>query len=92
MTETKFRVLLVPPYLFVGCIAFIALLMGGSKALSNLLFAIIWMAIPYGLARSAERYFKTQNSFRAIWVISAWVFCLLMFPVAEALYFLGIDL
>jgi hypothetical protein len=41
MTETKFRVLLVPPYLFAGCIVFIALLMGGSRALSNLLFAIV---------------------------------------------------
>lgn len=92
MTESKFRMLLVPPYLFIGLIAFIALLMGGAGALSNLLFAIVWMAIPYALGRAAKSHFKTQNSFRATWVISAWLFCFLMFPLAEALYFLGIDL
>lgn len=92
MTESNFRLLLVPPYIFAGGIVFIALIMGGRGALSNLVFAVIWMAIPYALARAAKQHLKSSNAFQVVWIISAWLFCFLLFPVADALRFIGIDL
>lgn len=92
MTESNFRLLLFPPYIFVGCIVFIALIMGGRGALSNLVFAVIWMAIPYALAQAAKQHLKSSNAFQVVWIISAWLFCFLLFPVGDALRFIGIDL
>ena len=92
MTESKFKMLLAPPYIFVGFIILAALFMGGSEALPNLIFAIIWMAIPYTLARAAEKHFKAPKTFQTVWIVSAWLFCFLLFPVADALRFIGIDL
>jgi len=92
MTESKFKMLLAPPYVFVGFIILMTLLFAGSEALSNLLFAVIWMAIPYALARAAEKHFKAPKTFQTVWIVSAWLFCFLLLPVADALRFIGIDL
>lgn len=92
LTESKFKMLLAPPYVFVGFIILMTLLFAGSEALSNLLFAVIWMAIPYALARAAKNHYKTRNAFQTVWIISAWLFCFLLFPIGDALRFIGIDL
>ena len=92
MTESKFKMFLAPPYVFVGFITLTALFMGGREALPNLIFAIIWMAIPYALARAVEKHFKAPKTFQTVWIVSAWLFCFLLFPVGDALRFIGIDL
>lgn len=85
--------LLLPPYVIVGYIAFLALLMGGGiQGVANVLFAAAWMAIPYFLARASKKIFTGPVSFPATWIILAWLFMFLLEPAAEALYYVGIDL
>lgn len=85
--------LLLPPYLIVGYIAFLALLMGGGiQGLANVLFAVAWMTVPYLLARALSKMLNSPTAFPAAWIILAWLFMFLLEPVAEALYYVGIDL
>jgi hypothetical protein len=93
--KMKFSVylLLLPPYLIVGYIAYLALLMGGGiQGIANVLFAIVWMALPYFLARASMNMINSPAVFPATWIILAWLFMFLLEPVAEALYYVGIDL
>ena len=85
--------LLLPPYLIVGYIAYLAMLMGGGiQGVANVLFASAWMALPYLLARASKKILTGPAAFLATWIILAWLFMFLLEPAAEALYHVGIDL
>lgn len=92
-TGFSIYLLLLPPYLIVVFIAFLALMMGGGiQGVANVLFAIAWMSLPYFLARALKNRFNSPIAFPAIWITLAWLFMFLLEPVAEALYYVGIDL
>ena len=94
--KSVFILLLLLPYGWAAFLTFLMLGMGAgdnpTQAFANVIFAIVWMAIPYVLARAAKKKTNDPNVFNATWVILAWLFIFLMIPVSEALYFIGIDL
>lgn len=79
------------PYGFVAILVLLTLTMSGGnpQAGANVLFAVIWMTIPWLVAKKLA---SDPANFKKAWATLAWVFALSMIPVAEALYFFGIDL